>query len=60
MLHIPKFKERILQRWQYILNEYTDIELKSKSSLMLSLIVAIVGLVLTIIVLGMPERLPGT
>ena len=52
--------ERILSIWQCFLNEYTDIELKSKSSLMLSLIVAIAGLVLTIIVLGMPERLPGT
>ena len=52
--------ERILQKWQYFLNAYTDINLKSKSSLMLSLIVAIAGLVLTIIVLSMPERLPGT
>ncbi|WP_187157665.1 hypothetical protein [Lactobacillus apis] len=52
--------ERILTKWQYILDEYTDINLKSKSSLMLSLIVAIAGLVLTIIVLSLPERLPGT
>lgn len=52
--------ERILNKWQCFLNEYTDIKLKSKSSLMLSLIVAIAGLVLTIIVLSMPERLPGT
>ena len=52
--------ERILSKWQYILDEYTDIELTSKSSLLISLIAAIAGLVLTIIVLGMPERLPGT
>jgi len=52
--------ERILQKWQYFLNAYTDINLKSKSSLLISLILAIAGLVLTIIVLGMPERLPGT
>ena len=52
--------ERILSKWQHVLDTYTDIELKSKSSLLISLIVAIAGLVLTIIVLGMPERLPGT
>lgn len=52
--------ERILQKWQYFLNAYTDINLKSKSSLLISLIAVIAGLVLTIIVLGMPEKLPGT
>lgn len=52
--------ERILSKWQYILNEYTDIELTSKSSLLLSLIAVIAGMILTIIVLSMPERLPGT
>ena len=52
--------ERILSKWQCILDEYTDIELKSKSSLLISLIVAIAGLVLTIYVLSLPERLPGT
>ena len=52
--------ERILSKWQHLLDTYTDINLKSKSSLLISLIVAIAGLVLTIIVLGMPERLPGT
>lgn len=52
--------ERILKKWQHFLDTYTDIKLKSKNSLLISLIVAIAGLVLTIIVLGMPERLPGT
>lgn len=52
--------ERILKRWQQVLDTYTDINLKSKSSLLISLAVAIVGLVLTIIVLSLPERLPGT
>ena len=52
--------ERILNKWQCFLNEYTDIELHTKMSLIISLLLAIVGLVLTIVVLGMPERLPGT
>ena len=52
--------ERILKKWQHFLNTYTDIELKSKSSLLISLIVAIVGLVSTIYILSLPEYIPGT
>ena len=55
-----KMIERILEEWQYFLNTYTDIELKSKSSLLISLIVAIVGLVSTIYVLSLKPFLPGT
>ena len=51
---------RILEKWQHFLNTYTDIELKSKSSLLISLIVAIVGLVSTIYVLNLREYIPGT
>ncbi|WP_279080851.1 hypothetical protein [Lactobacillus apis] len=52
--------ERILKRWQHVLDTYTDLNLKSKNSLLISLIAVIAGLVLTIIVLCLPERLPGT
>ena len=52
--------ERILKKWQHFLDTYTDIELRSESLLLISLIAAIAGLVLTIIVLSLPERLPGT
>lgn len=52
--------ERILKQWQHFLENYTDINLKSKSSLLISLAVAIVGLVLTIYALSMQPFLPGT
>ena len=52
--------ERILSKWQHLLDTYTDIKLKSKSSLLISLVVAIVGLVLTIYALSMQPYLPGT
>jgi len=52
--------ERILEKWQHFLNTYTDIELKSKRSLLISLIVAIVGLVSTIYILSLREYIPGT
>ncbi|WP_294831487.1 hypothetical protein [uncultured Lactobacillus sp.] len=52
--------ERILEKWQHILNTYTDLELESKSSLLISLIVAIAGLALAIYVLSLPPFLPGT
>ena len=51
---------RILEKWQHILNTYTDVELQSKSSLLISLIVAIAGLALAIYVLNLPPFLPGT
>jgi len=57
---IATVMERILEEWQYFLSTYTDIELKSKSSLLISLIVAIVGLGLMIYVLSLPPFLPGT
>ena len=52
--------ERILEKWQHILNTYTDLELESKSSLLISLIVAIVGLALGIYILSLKPYLPGT
>lgn len=60
MLHIHKFKERTLQQWQHILYAGFGTYPKSRKLLITSLLLAIAGLVLTIIVLGMPERLPGT
>ena len=60
MLHIQKFKERILQQWQHILYAGFGTYPKSRKLLIASLLLAIAGLVLIIIVLGMPERLPGT
>lgn len=60
MLHIQKFKERILQQWQHILYAGFGTYPKNRRLLIASLLLAIAGLVLTIIVLGMPERLPGT
>jgi len=52
--------ERILKQWQHFLENYTDIELKSESSLLISLIVVIAGLGLMIYVLSMEPFLPGT
>lgn len=52
--------ERILKKWQHFLDTYTDIELRSESLLLISLIVAIAGLVLTIYALSMQPYLPGT
>lgn len=52
--------ERILAKWQYILNTYTDLELQSKSSLIISLLIAIAGVVLAIYILSLPPYLPGT
>lgn len=60
MLHIQKFKERILQQWQHILYAGFGTYPKNRKLLIASLLLAIVGLVLTIIVLSLPERLPGT
>lgn len=51
---------RILLKWQHFLNEYTDIHLTTKKSLIISLLVVIVGLVGAIYVLDLPEILPGT
>lgn len=52
--------ERILQQWQHILYAGFGTYPKSRKLLIASLLLAIAGLVLTIIVLSMPERLPGT
>lgn len=52
--------ERILKKWANFLNTYTDIELHTKQSLIISLLLVIVGLVLTICLLSQPERIPGT
>ena len=52
--------ERILMKWQHFLDSYTDIELTSKRSLIISLLVAIVGLALGIYILNIPPFLPGT
>lgn len=52
--------ERILAKWEYLLENYTDLDLKTKSSLLISLLLAIVFLALMIYVLSMPEFLPGT
>ncbi|MBH9985173.1 hypothetical protein [Lactobacillus sp. M0390] len=59
MLHIQKFKERILQQWQHILYAGFGTYPKNRKLLIASLLIVIAGLVLTIIVLSLPERLPG-
>ena len=60
MLHIQKFKERILEEWQHILYAGFGTCPKSKGWLIASLLVAIVGLISTIYVLSLPEYIPGT
>ncbi|WP_182431392.1 hypothetical protein [Lactobacillus bombicola] len=52
--------ERILKKWENFLNKYTDLELHTKQSLTISLLLVIVGLVLTIWLLAQPELIPGT
>lgn len=52
--------ERILQTWQHFLNTYTDVKLTTRKSLTISLLLVIVGLVLTIWLLSQPELIPGT
>lgn len=55
-----KMIERILKQWQHILYAGFGTYPKSRKLLITSLLLAIAGLVLTIIVLSLPERLPGT
>ena len=52
--------ERILQAWQHFLATYTDVKLNTRKSLTISLLLVIVGLVLTICLLSQPELIPGT
>ncbi|WP_294836379.1 hypothetical protein [uncultured Lactobacillus sp.] len=52
--------ERILSTWQHFLDTYTDVHLTTRKSLIISLLIAIVGLVGAIYVLDLPEFLPGT
>ncbi|MEB3364949.1 hypothetical protein SDC49_19595 [Lactobacillus sp. R2/2] len=52
--------ERILEKWQHKLYAGFGTYPKSKRSLLISLIVAIVGLVSTIYILSLPEYIPGT
>ena len=52
--------ERILQQWQRILYAGFGTYPKNRRLLIASLILAIVGLVLTIYVLSIPPYLPGT
>lgn len=55
-----KMIERILQQWQHILYAGFGTYPKNRRLLIASLILAIVGLVLTIYVLSIPPYLPGT
>lgn len=52
--------ERILKKWANFLATYTDLEIHTRMSLTISLLLVILGLVGTIYILTLPERLPGT
>ena len=60
MLHIQKFKERILEEWQHILYAGFGTYPKSKGLLIASLLLAIAGVGLMIYILSLPPYLPGT